>query len=76
MSPTSFILNIKNHEFISRMVSHENITKTEVINHALDLYRKYMLKKELVEGFSRQTDEDVREAMSDFNDYLSIVDSE
>lgn len=74
MSPTSFILNKQNHNFLMGYVKKNSITKTQVINYALDLFRKYNLKKELIEGFSQKTQEDVDEAMSDFEDYLSIVD--
>jgi hypothetical protein len=76
MSPTSLILNRNNAEFVERQVRHSSVTKTEVINQALDLYRKYLLRKELREGFSSQTDEDAREAMSDITDYISIIERE
>ena len=76
MSPVSFIPNTKNREFLAKMTEGRKLPKTQVINHALDLMRRYTLKKELMEGFSLQREEDVLESMSDFNDYLAIVDSE
>lgn len=73
---TSLILTEPNAQFVSSEARRNSLTKTHIINQALDLYRKYQLKKDLVEGFSSQTKEDVAEAMSDFEDYLRIVDSE
>ncbi len=73
---TSLVLTAFNQQFVMSRVQQTGMTKTKIINHALDLYRKHLLQKDLVEGFSEQTDEDVAEAMSDFEDYLKIVDSE
>ena len=75
MSPTSIILNANNQAFVTQQSKQNAITKTKIINQALDLYRKYTLKKDLVKGFSQQTNEDVTEAMSDFEDYLKIIES-
>lgn len=74
MSPTSVILNRENQQFLSYFIDINSTTKTNVINNALDLFRKYNLQKELIEGFSKKTNKDVSNAMSDFEDYLSIVD--
>lgn len=73
---TSLVLTEPNARFVSVEARNKAMTKTSIINHALDLYRKYQLKKDMIEGFSRQTKEDLAEAMSDFDDYLRIVDSE
>ena len=73
---TSLILSEPNARFVSSEAEKRAMTKTRIINHALDLYRKYELQRELIEGFSSQTEEDLVEAMSDFDDYLRIVDSE
>ena len=73
---TSLVLTAFNQQFVMSQVQRTGMTKTKIINHALDLYRKNLLQKDLVEGFSEQTDEDVAEAMSDFEDYLKILDSE
>lgn len=75
MSPTSIILNANNQAFVNQHTRQHSTTKTKVINQAIDFYRKHLIKKNLMECFSQQTDEDVAEAMSDFGDYLSIIDS-
>lgn len=73
---TSLILSEPNAQFVSLEAKKTATTKTRIINQALDLYRKYQLKKDMVEYFKNQTDEDVAEAMENFDDYLRIVDSE
>jgi len=73
---TSLVLSEPNARFVSLEAKNKAMTKTRIINHALDLYRKYQLRGELIEAFRSQTDEDVSEAMSDFADYLRIVDAE
>ncbi len=75
MSSTSIILNNQNQQFLSYFIDINSTTKTNVINNALDLFRKYNLQKELIVGFSKKTNKDVSDAMSDFEDYLSIVDT-
>ncbi len=72
---TSFIPNERNQQFMSTLIQ-KGQKKTQIVNKALDLYRKYYLAKDLQESFSAQTDEDVAEAMSDFEDYLRIVDEQ
>lgn len=71
----SLILSTPNAQFVEMEVRNRHLTKTRIINQALDMYRKYMLQKDMVEYFENQTDEDVAEAMSDFDDYLRIVDA-
>lgn len=71
----SCILTPSNQEFVMEQVTKQK-TKTAVINEALDFHRKYLLKKDLMEGFAEQTDEDVAEAMANFGDYLKIIDDE
>lgn len=73
---TSLVLTEPNARFVQSEVRRGEITKTRIINQALDMYRKYRLKKEMVEYFENQTAEDVAEAMENFDDYLRIVDSE
>ncbi|MBU0706289.1 hypothetical protein KJ657_03365 [Patescibacteria group bacterium] len=72
---TSLVLTEPNAQFVTSEARRKEITKTRIINQALDMYRKYKLRKDLIEGFSSQTDKDVAEAMSDFDDYLRIIDS-
>lgn len=62
-------------QFVENLSAEEKTSKSSVVTHALDLYRKFRLKKELREAAKAQTKEDVEEAMSDFEDYLKIVDS-
>ena len=55
-----------------------NQTKTPISQHlerALDFYRKFVTWQDLQEAGSEQTKEDVSEAMSDFGDYLNIIES-
>lgn len=73
---TSLVLTEPNARFVKAEAKNRAMTKTRIINQALDLYRKYQLKKEMVEYFENQTDADVAEAMENFDDYLRIVDSE
>ena len=73
---TSLVLTESNAQFVMSEARRKSMTKTRIINQALDLYRKYQLKKDLVEYFKSQTAEDVAEAMENFDDYLRIVDSE
>lgn len=73
---TSLVLTEPNAQFVMSEVRRRSMTKTHIINQALDMYRKYKLRKDLIEGFSSQTKEDVAEAMENFDDYLRIVDSE
>ncbi len=47
---------------------------SSIIDSALDLYRKYKLKKELMEEAAMETEDDIKEAMSDFGDYQNIID--
>ena len=37
---------------------------------------KFELKNDIIAGFKSRTQDDIDEAMSDFGDYLSIVDGE
>lgn len=75
MPPTSVILNLHNQAFVSQQSQQKATTKTQIINEALDFYRKHLIKKNLMECFSEQNEEEVAEATSDFEDYLSLVKS-
>ena len=72
----SFVLTPTNQEFISNYLLRAGMNKTQIMNNALDLYRKLALQKDLMEGFSSPLDEEVGEAMSDFDDYLANIDHE
>jgi len=47
---------------------------TKNIANRSNIYRKYQLKSQIQRGFQNQSKDDLREAMSDFADYLTIVD--
>ncbi|OGJ51937.1 hypothetical protein A2335_00385 [Candidatus Peregrinibacteria bacterium RIFOXYB2_FULL_32_7] len=67
---TSCSINYRNYEFLKVYPN-----KSKVINEALEAYRKYVLKKQMQEGFAAQDEEDLELANSDFNDYLSIIEA-
>ncbi|GEM_PF-5979479 len=72
--PLSVRIRFSNAQFIKELSATLKVPVSQLADEAINLYRKYRLKKELQEAFSSQTDEDAKEAMSDFNDYLTIVD--
>jgi len=71
----SVTLFADNFRFLSEESKKRKTTKTDVVNYALDMYRKYKLKQEIQEGFKSQSKEDLDLAMSDFDDYFNIVKS-
>ena len=71
----SLRLKNENVEFIRSISSNLKISHSSLVDEALDNYRKYVLRKELREGFSEQDDQDIKDSMSDFQDYLSIIDN-
>jgi len=71
---TSMTLNKANLEFINDIAKKEKKTKSEIVDRVLDAYRKYKLKNNISAGFKEQTKEDINETMSDFGDYLKMVD--
>jgi len=73
--PVSVLLFWKNFSFLENETKNKKITKTQIINDSLDLYRKYKLKKEIQKGFQNQDKKDIDLAMSDFDDYCSIINS-
>lgn len=73
---TSFILDRQNYQFLSTYTKKQSLSKSRAINYAIDMYRKYILQKEMREGFSKQDTEDLHDAMSDFSDYIKIIESE
>ena len=68
---TSFAITSENNIFLKKYATN----KSAFINKALETYKKYILLKELKKGFTSQTEEDVIDSMSDFENYLSIVDN-
>ena len=71
---TSLLLEDRNYDFLNTITKQRSVTKTHVINKALELYRKYSLRSSLREGFSSQDDEDVLLASLDFDDYQKIIE--
>ena len=74
MTPVSFIMTKQNAAFMQRYIQTARISKTQAMNIALDLFRKAKLRAELREGFAKETEADVAEVMSDFADYLSLIE--
>lgn len=70
----SMTLKQNNLKFIEQIAKQEKKSKSEIVDNILNAYRKYKLKKAIITGFKSQTKEDVLDVMSDFEDYLSIVD--
>ena len=70
----SVLLLWQNYFFINNEAAKNSTTKTAIVNKALSLYRQYKLKKEIQAGFENQNEEDISLAMSDFDDYASIID--
>lgn len=77
MNKGSLSVMVKNNNisFVRESSDIEKVSISCVVDCALDLYRKYKIKKELMEEASLETEEDVKEANSDFDDYLNIVDN-
>lgn len=67
-------LSLENIQFLDSMATEHGAGKSSIVEKALDYYRRYTLKKGLIEGFSVQDKEDKNSAMSDFADYLTILD--
>ncbi len=72
-SAVSVTLRQNNLQFIDKISKQKKKSKSEIVDCILDMYRKFMLKKDIMAGFKEQTKEDAAEAMSDFGDYLKIV---
>ena len=74
-SALSITLDMHNSSFLDSLAQEKALPRSVVINRLVDAYRKQVLKKRIVEGFSAQTADDVADAMSDFGDFLSITDA-
>lgn len=70
----SMTLKQNNLKFIEKVAKQEKKSKSEIVDSIVNAYRKYKLKKDIIAGFKSQTKEDVMDAMSDFDDYLDIID--
>ena len=69
----SVTLNQNNLQFVEKIAKKEKKSKSEIIDYALEIYRKFRLKSDIMAGFKNQTEEDAADAMSDFSDYLKIA---
>lgn len=74
--PLSIRVSAFNVDFLKERAETEKKPLSKTADEAFDCYRKYLLWKEIREGFSKQTDEDVKEAMEGFGDYLHIIERE
>lgn len=70
----SVTLNQINLQFVEKTAKKEKKSKSEIVDYALEMYRKFRLRNDIIAGFKSQTKEDVSDAMSDFRDYLSLSD--
>ncbi len=73
MTVISFRPEFENLQFLNEFA---NISKTELINKALSVYKKYLLRKELREWFLLQSEEDLSLCNADFADYISLLEKE
>ena len=73
---TAMSITIAKHNlgFLEKIVKNNFTSKSEFIDSLINKYRKYYIKKEMIEGFQSQTKEDLEETMSDFGDYLGIIE--
>ncbi len=69
----SVTLNQNNLQFVEKIAKKEKKSKSEIIDYALEIYRKFRLKSDIMAGFKNQTEEDAADAMSDFSDYLKLT---
>ena len=70
----SVTLNQINLQFVENTAKKEKKSKSEIVDYALEMYRKFRLRNDIIAGFKSQTKEDVSDAMSDFRDYLNLSD--
>jgi hypothetical protein len=73
-SALSIRLKNENINFLKTTSKEENLAVSWIIDASLDLYRKYKIKKDLMEEADLETEEDRKEANSDIIDYIKIID--
>jgi len=71
---TSFTLRKDNLRFLDTIAKAKDKSRSDIVDSILGAYRKFRLKKEIMAGFGKQSHEDISDAMSDFRDYLTIID--
>jgi metal-responsive CopG/Arc/MetJ family transcriptional regulator len=72
----SITLNQNNLKFIDSLAKKGYKSKSALIDQIIDAYRKFKLKNDLISGFKSQTNEEVKESMLGFDDYLETIDKE
>ena len=70
----SITLDQINLQFVAKIAKEEKKSKSDIVDYALKAYRKFRLKNDIIAGFKKQTKKDVSDAMSDFGDYLNLVE--
>lgn len=73
MSPLSIRVSKHNQNFLEQMAGRGK-SKTEIVNHALDLLRKMQLQSELSSMATEDTESDVLFAEEGMEDYLTLLD--
>lgn len=73
MTVISFRPETENLDFMNSKI--KDVSKSEFINSAIKMYKNYLLRKQLREGFSLQTKEDLDLCSLDFVEYSSIIES-
>ena len=72
----SITIDKNNSEFLENVSKNQKKPRSEVINTILTEYRKFVLKKEIEAGFKNQTNEDLKDSMLGFDNYLNIVNND
>ncbi|MFH1412629.1 MAG: hypothetical protein ABIG10_01195, partial [bacterium] len=70
----SITIDKNNFKFLDNISKNEKKPRSEVIDDILSKYRKFILRKEIEAGFKAQTKEDLENSMSDFSDYLALIE--
>ena len=71
----SLTINKTNLQFINDYAKKQKMTRSEIVDQVIEMYRKYKLKSSIIAGFKSQSKEDLNEITSDFSDYLKIIDN-
>lgn len=72
--PLSLRISAFNADFLKTRAEKMKKPLSQTADEAFECFRKYLLWTEIREGFKHQTNEDVKEAMEGFDDYLHIIE--
>lgn len=72
MTVISFRPETENLDFMNHTI--KGVSKSEFINTAIKMYRTHLLRKQLREGFSLQTKEDLELCNLDFSEYAKLIE--